>query len=137
MGINRRALFGVVTAIGATFVRPMAHGTTEASGDVVSLIYDAASRYGVSGEYMLALATCESNLNPDAVSARLNVNGTHDCGLFQINELTWGWWLELRGMGWADASVWNAWDNADMAGWAIANGMACHWTCAYSLGWCR
>lgn len=106
--------------------------TTKANG-VADIVYAAADRYGVRGDVLWSLALCESNGNPDAISARLNINGTSDCGLFQINELTWQWWLDVRGIS---ANVWSAYDNADMAAWAWANGYACHWSCAYIIGWC-
>lgn len=135
-GISRRALFSVLTAIGASFAPKWVDDASADETAVIGIIYDAASRWGVSGDTLVALARCESNLNPDAVSERLNVNGTPDMGLFQINAVTWEWWLGLRGMAWDDASAWNAWDNAEMAAWAIANGYLCHWSCAAILGWC-
>lgn len=103
------------------------------ANDVESIVYAAADRYGVRGDILWSVALCESNGNPAAVSRRLNVNGTSDLGLFQINELTWAWWEDVRGIS---GDIFNAWDNADFAAWAWANGYACHWTCAYQVGWC-
>lgn len=110
----------------------MSQHATSANG-IELLVYDAANRYGVRGDVLWSIALCESNGNPDALSRRLNINGTHDVGLFQINELTWDWWSSERGI---NADIWDPYANADMAAWAWANGYACHWVCAYSIGWC-
>lgn len=120
-----RSIVGALTSL-------VGHLSGEASS-VESIVYDAASRYGVRGDILWQIALCESGGDPTAVSTRLNINGTSDLGLFQINERTWDWWSGIRG---TSGDILSAWDNADMAAWAWSSGYACHWTCAYRIGWC-
>lgn len=54
-----------------------------AENSVGALILEAAAEYGVDGNYMYALAICESNLDPGAYNAA----GYH--GLFQFDQRTW------------------------------------------------
>jgi Transglycosylase SLT domain len=55
------------------------------SGETITnLIYNAAAEFGVSGDYLLSVAQCESGLNPGAY----NPAGYH--GLFQFDFETWG-----------------------------------------------
>ena len=63
-----------------------ADSTAEApadSGPIADLIFNAAAEFGVDGNYMYAMAMCESNLNP----AAFNAAGYH--GLFQFDQQTW------------------------------------------------
>lgn len=53
------------------------------AGSVTEIIYAAAAEYGLSGSYLLSVASCESGLNPSAV----NPAGYH--GLFQFAPSTW------------------------------------------------
>jgi hypothetical protein len=81
----RRGLFGARE----TARRPGSEGaappadTPPASGPITDLIFEAAAEYGVDGNFMYALAICESNLNPRAYNAA----GYH--GLFQFDQQTW------------------------------------------------
>jgi soluble lytic murein transglycosylase-like protein len=52
-------------------------------GSVSEIIYAAAAEFGLSGDYLLSVASCESGLDPGAVNAA----GYH--GLFQFDETTW------------------------------------------------
>lgn len=54
------------------------------SGSIVEIIYAAAAEFGVSGDWMVSIAECESGLNPNAY----NSAGYH--GLFQYDSQTWG-----------------------------------------------
>lgn len=81
----RRGLFGARE----TPKRP-ASGEAEsgaeapAEGNPISdLIFEAAAEFGVDGNYLYAMAICESNLNPHAY----NSAGYH--GLFQFDQQTW------------------------------------------------
>ena len=102
-------------------------GATPASAAewIVEEIYAAGERHGVSGDWLLEVARCESNLDPNAVSHKLNQNGMHDLGLFQFNPNTWE--------AWGGGDIWNVYEQSDMAARAFARGDACHWTCA----WCE
>lgn len=53
------------------------------SGSVVTAIHAAASEFGLSGNYLLGVAECESGLDPYAY----NPAGYH--GLFQFDSQTW------------------------------------------------
>lgn len=52
---------------------------------VAAIITHAAKRYGVSPKVAFAVAWCESRYVETA--RHLNTNGTHDVGLFQINDV--------------------------------------------------
>ena len=52
-------------------------------GTVTDIIYAAAAEFGLEGGYLMAVASCESGLDPGAV----NPAGYH--GLFQFDEQTW------------------------------------------------
>jgi hypothetical protein len=60
-----------------------AAGALNGGGPMTELIYDAAAEFGVDGNFMYALAMCESNLDPRAYNAA----GYH--GLFQFDRQTW------------------------------------------------
>ncbi len=53
------------------------------SGSITEIIYAAAAEYGLSGSYLLSVASCESGLDPSAY----NPAGYH--GLFQFDQSTW------------------------------------------------
>ena len=76
-------------------------------------------------EEAIAVATCESNMNPRAVSPP-NTNGTIDRGLFQVNDV------------WKDAWAPEVWDrifvartNIGMAyhAWKVGGNSWKYWTC--------
>lgn len=52
-------------------------------GSIVDIIYAAAAEFGVSGDWMVSIAECESGLDPNAYNAA----GYH--GLFQYDTTTW------------------------------------------------
>ncbi len=54
-----------------------------ASSPTVDLIYAAAAEFGLSGDYLLSVAECESSLDPSAYSPA----GYY--GLFQFDQSTW------------------------------------------------
>jgi hypothetical protein len=51
---------------------------------ITDIVYAAAARHGLNGDYLLSIAECESGLDPGAY----NPAGYH--GLFQFNYQTWG-----------------------------------------------
>ncbi|MGH2806877.1 MAG: transglycosylase family protein [Actinomycetota bacterium] len=53
------------------------------ASSITGIIYAAAAEFGLDGGYLLAVATCESTLNPTAY----NPAGYH--GLFQFDQTTW------------------------------------------------
>ncbi len=92
---------------------------------IISIVYDAAGRHGVSGEWLLNTAACESGLDPWAYNEM-----TGDCGLFQFSPSTWASW------GGDPSVIWDVWSQADMAAWAFSVGMHNHWCCSGTWqGW--
>jgi hypothetical protein len=92
---------------------------------ITGIIYDAAGRYGVSGDWLLNTAVCESGLDPWAYNEY-----TGDCGIFQFNPTTWAEW------GGDPAVIWDVYGQADMAGWAFSVGLHGHWCCSGTWeGW--
>jgi len=57
---------------------------------ITDVVYAAAAEFGISGDYLLSVASCESALDPLAYNAA----GYH--GLFQFNQQTWA----AYGYGW-------------------------------------
>lgn len=96
---------------------PADDGSDASGGDIVSIIYDAAARYGQSGDDMLRVATCESNLNPDEVGAQ------GEQGIFQFMPSTW------TSTPYADQSPFDPWANANAAGWMWSVGRRGEWVC--------
>jgi hypothetical protein len=109
-----RALLG-----GASFSVGARRQEAAAQDWIVQIIYDAAGRYGVSGDWLLNTAACESRLNPWAYN-----EVTGDCGLFQFRPATWAEW------GADPALIWDVWNQADMAAWAFSVGLHTHWCCS-------
>ena len=93
----------------------------EADGQewIISTIYDAAGRHGVSADWLLNTAVCESQLDPWAYNEL-----TGDIGLFQFKPSTWAEW------GADPSAIWDVWSQADMAAWAFSVGLDSHWCCS-------
>lgn len=83
------------------------------SGSIESIIYAAAANHGLSGSYLLAVASCESGLNPNAYNAA----GYH--GLFQFDQATWA----AYGYG----SIYDPVAQSETAASLIAGGQASRW----------
>jgi hypothetical protein len=84
---------------------------------VVQIILAAAARYGVSGSWMVKIASCESGLNPYSYNPR----GPY-YGLFQFLMSTF-----THNGG---TNIWNASDQANIAAKMLAHGQAWQWSCA-------
>jgi hypothetical protein len=91
---------------------------------IIQTIYNAASRHGVSGDWLMNTAACESGLDPWAYNAM-----TGDSGIFQFKPSTWAEW------GGDPAAIWDVWSQADMAAWAFSVGLHSHWCCSGTWGW--
>lgn len=83
------------------------------AGSVTEIIYAAAAEFGIDPGYLVAVASCESGLDPGAV----NPAGYH--GLFQFDETTWA----AYGYG----SIYDATAQARTAARMLAAGMASRW----------
>jgi len=84
-----------------------------APGSVTEILHAAAAEFGIDGAYLVAVAGCESGLNPGAV----NPAGYH--GLFQFAESTWA----SYGYG----SIYDPTAQARTAARMLAAGMSSHW----------
>lgn len=89
-----------------------------ASGSITEIITAAANRYGQSPSAMLAVARCESNLDPNAVNPRSGA-----AGLFQFLPGTW------KTTPYASYSILDPWANANAAGWMWSVGRRGEWVC--------
>ncbi len=87
-------------------------------GDVVSIVYGAAAAYGQDGNALLAVAQCESGLNPGAYNASSGASG-----LFQFLPGTWAT------TPYAGSSVFDPWANANAAAWMWSVGRRGEWVC--------
>lgn len=83
------------------------------AGSITAIVYAAAAEYGLSGDYLLSVASCESGLNPSAV----NPAGYH--GLFQFGTGTWA----TEGYG----SIYDPVAQARTAARMLAEGQASRW----------
>jgi hypothetical protein len=88
-----------------------------ASGDIVSIIRSAAAQYGVSGDWMVKIADCESGLRSNAY----NPSGPY-YGLFQFLMST----FKANG----GTNIWDPVDQSNVAARMLANGQAHQWSCA-------
>jgi uncharacterized protein YraI len=87
-------------------------------GSVTDIITEAANRYGQSPSAMLAVAKCESHLDPSAVNSRSGASG-----LFQFLPGTW------KSTPYASSSIFDAWANANAAAWMWSVGRRGEWVC--------
>lgn len=97
------------------------------AGGIEGIIRAAAAKHGLSGDYMVHIARCESTLNPNAVNYNYYAGGGHPSGLYQFIPSTWARMSSQAGYG--GASVFDATANANVAAWAFANGRASEWEC--------
>jgi hypothetical protein len=92
----------------------------QSAEEILTVIQEAAARHGVSAPAMVALARCESRLDPNAV-------GDHgqSIGLFQIHNA--GLLSLFRQQGYTDRT--DPWQAADFTARALAAGLRAHWHC--------
>lgn len=101
---------------------PVQHNTSvaipaAASGDIVGIIRAAAAQNGVSGDWMVEIASCESTLRSNAFNPR----GPY-YGLFQFLMST----FKANG----GTNIWDPADQANVAARMLAHGQAWQWACA-------
>lgn len=82
-------------------------------------IVAGADAYGVSEWYMLSLAACESNFNPDEYSWAGAV------GIFQFLPDTF--------YSYGSGDIWSVWDQSYVAASMIAAGKSYQWDCSYRI----
>ncbi|GAC1339498.1 MAG: hypothetical protein NVSMB29_06920 [Candidatus Dormibacteria bacterium] len=86
------------------------------AGSIEGIIRDAAGRHGVSGDWMMKIARCESGLNPRAV----NPGGYY--GLFQFSPRT------FQAHGGTD--IWDPYQQSEITATMLSQGQARQWSCA-------
>lgn len=96
-----------------TAATEVAEAPVASPGSIEAIIYTAAANHGLSGSYLLAVASCESGLNPNAYNAA----GYH--GLFQFDQATWAEY----GYG----SIYDPVAQSETAAGLIAGGQASRW----------
>ncbi len=103
--------------------QPVADGGDNGDGiytqdEIIAIIYAAADRYGQSREAMLAVARCESVLDPNAINYSSNASG-----LFQFLPGTWAT------TPYANQSIFDPVASANAAGWMWSVGRRGEWVC--------
>ena len=83
------------------------------AGSITAILYAAAAEYGLSPDYLVSVAACESGLNPGAV------NSAGYYGLFQFGAGTWA----TEGYG----SIYDPVAQARTAARMLAEGQASRW----------
>lgn len=99
--------------------------SAETPDHVTALIYEAAAYYGVDGDYLYAVALCETGgtLRTDLVG-RYGERGVYQWA-------PWGqWWSTPMGRAGYPIPTWNLRGDIYMAAWSFANGYARAWSCA-------
>jgi uncharacterized protein YraI len=91
---------------------------SSSGGNVVDIIYAAAAKYGQNGDAMLAVARCESVLNPNAVNSWSGASG-----LFQFLPGTWA------STPYANQDIFDPVANAEAAAWMWSVGRRGEWVC--------
>ena len=93
-------------------------GNTSTGDSVVDIIYAAADKYGQNRAALLAVAQCESGLNPNSVNQYSNASG-----LFQFLPGTWAT------TPYAADNIFDPVANAEAAAWMWSVGRRGEWVC--------
>jgi hypothetical protein len=96
---------------------PVGAGPPADPNSVIGIIEAAAARWGVSGSWMVKIASCESGLRTNASNPR----GPY-IGLFQFLQSTF-----THNGG---TNIYDAADQSNIAAKMLANGQAHQWSCA-------
>jgi hypothetical protein len=93
-------------------------GSGYSEEQIIEIIQEAAASYGQPADDMLRVARCESGLNPSAVDPA----GLY-YGLFQFVPGT------FSGTPYGQYDIFDAWANANAAGWMWSEGRRNEWVC--------
>jgi hypothetical protein len=115
----------VALAIGAALVGVIRVRAEPATDQVTAMIYEAAAYYGTDGDWLYAVAMCETG-----GTLRSDLVGRHgERGVFQW--LSGGQWLNTpRGRAGYPIPAGDLVGDIYMAAWSFANGYARAWSCA-------
>lgn len=97
------------------------------AGDIPATITRWANHYGVSADWLLRVATCESTLNPAAVNRGYYAGGGHPSGLFQFLPQTF--YANAARAGIAGADLWSVEHQAQTAAYMFSIGQHVQWEC--------
>jgi hypothetical protein len=115
------ALSAIVILFALSSQRQVAAGGAVTRDQVAAWIHHYAAAEGVPAGWLLAVATCESQLEPYAVgrSGEVGPFQWHPRGVWSQVPVFRSWWdvYDVR------LNVWGA-------AWAFARGLAFHWSCA-------
>lgn len=96
--------------------------------NVEQIVRDAARKHGISEDYLVRIAKCESSLNPNAVNYGYSENSRdYPSGLFQ--HLTNYWAARAVKYGYGGASVFDPIANANVTAAMMADGASNLWEC--------
>ena len=87
---------------------------------------EAGNHYNVSPDLLRAIATVESNLNPNAINENKNNVGevvSRDYGLMQINSI---WFDKLSDFNVNDQNVYDPCFNVSLGAWVLSANFASH-----------
>ena len=93
-----------------------------------------ASQYDAPEKELIAVAKCESKLNPNAIHYNDGGKGKHSVGIFQYQKSTFEYFSDLMG---GDLDYYSYNDQAKLTAWVFANHpkLKSRWTCARKLGY--
>lgn len=93
--------------------------------EVTALIYEAAAYYGVDGDYLYAVALCETG-----GTLRSDLVGRYgERGVYQWHARG-QWWVTPMGRAGYPIPAGNLHGDVFMAAWSFANGYGGAWSCA-------
>lgn len=85
-----------------------------------------AKRYNVSASELLAVAKCESKLNPKAINYNDGGKGKHSVGIFQFQKFTFNAWSKKMGLA---LNYYSYHDQIRLASWMFSKGQQKQWSC--------
>jgi hypothetical protein len=85
-----------------------------------------ARHYGISEDYLVSVAMCESTMNPNAVNYNYYAGGGNPTGLFQYLPETWS---RISSRAGVVGDIYDYKAQAKVTAWAFANGYAGEWEC--------
>lgn len=92
------------------------------------IVRNAANKYGISEDYFVSIAKCESSLNPNAVNYNYSENGRdYPAGLFQHLQNYWP--ARAAKYGHPGKSVFDPIANAEVTAQMFRDGLKHLWAC--------
>jgi hypothetical protein len=95
--------------------------------DIPSIITYWANYYGVSADWMLRVAKCESGFSPTAQNLHYTAGGGHPSGIYQFLPQTF--YANAARAGITSPDLWNPDQQAHVAAYMFAHGESKQWQC--------